>query len=150
MNVVNYFNIKEWSVMATYMLLECPQINIKVKIRLLDDQAPKLCEEVRRVLPLTTLAWHAVISGDNAGFFLPIVWTGFDNPQERNQGDVFLYANGQLVVICYGKNTEPGRVNKFGEVCEDSLENMEKLGLAIRHGIMTGEEPFFVKLTLER
>lgn len=134
--------------MATDVLLRCPQNDIDVKIKLLDEQAPKLCKEIKSMLPLTTLAWHAVISGDNAGFFLPIVWTGFDNPQERNRGDVFLYANGQLVVICYDENTEPGRVNKFGEIHEDSLENMQKLGIAILQGIMSGEEPFFLELSL--
>ena len=134
--------------MYTDVVLSCKAVGKEIRMKLLDDQNPRLCEEIKKVLPLKSLVWHAVISGDNVGFFIPVVWTGFDNPQERNKGDVFLYANGQLFIVCYNENTEPGRVNKFGEIYEESLQDMQELGEIIRQGIMYGDEPFYIEASL--
>lgn len=128
------------------ILLKCEKLDICVRMVMQEKQAPSLCKAIMDLLPLKTLSWHAVISGDNAGFFLPLVWSGFDNPQERNTGDCFIYANGQLVVIDYDKNSEPGKVNKFAEIHPDSLADMKRLGLAVRNAINLGEEPYFFEL----
>ena len=130
------------------ILMECKQLNTTVRLVLMEEQAPKFCAAFKAKMPQRTLAWHAVISGDNAGCYFPLVWTDFENPQERQLGDVFFYANGQLIVIRYQDSTEPGKVNKFAEVHPDSLEDMQKLGKAFRYAITCGEEPYFLDFSI--
>lgn len=132
----------------TVVLLKCPQRKLNVRIILCEDQNPKFCEAFKKRLPLRTLPWHAVISGDNAGFFFPLPWLGFDNPQPRRTGDVFFYANCQWCIVCYGECSEPGKVNKFAEIHPDDMSVMRELGAIIKHSIYMGEDPYFLEISL--
>ena len=39
-----------------------------VRVTMLEDEAPELCQAILSALPLTSISWHSVISGDNIGF----------------------------------------------------------------------------------
>lgn len=111
---------------------------------LLNEKVPKLAAKIEAILPLKTIPWHAVISGDNVGFFLPVVETEFENPVERIPGGAHLYANGQIAVICYGATSEPGFVNRFLEVEESSMNDLKELGLLVRNKLWAGENCGFI------
>lgn len=120
-----------------------------IRLTLLVDEAPLLCAAIKRCLPLRSVSWHSVISGENIGFPLPVVWTEFDNPRPRTSGDAFLYANGQLGIIPYGKTTEPGDVNVFGRVHQNDLENLSRVGHAVAENFRAGPgHPYFVDIRL--
>ena len=122
-----------------------------IRIQLLTDRAPALCAAIAKALPLRSISWHSVISGENVGFPLPVVWTAVDNPSPRRRGDVFFYANGQLGIIPYGVTTEPGLVNVFGRVFPDDLEAVSQIGRAVATSFQqsTGN-PYFVELKIVR
>ena len=136
--------------MSTFVRLNWPSLDISVRMKLLEDRAPRLCRGFVDCLPLSAISWHAVISGENLGFPLPLVWTDADNPSTRVPGSVFFYANGQLVVVPYGTLTEPGLVNVFGEIHESEFERLVRAGSALAESIMGGTgRPVMVEVARE-
>lgn len=129
--------------MGRYILIQWKDLGIRVRAKLLDDKAPNLCREFWNILPLESIPWHAVISGENLGFLCPIVWTKMENPVDRAVGDVYLYANGQLIAIPYGKTTEPCKVNKFAEIVKEDLDKLNSAGKAISESFFHGNKKIF-------
>lgn len=136
--------------MPRWVRIKWPSLEVSARMKLLEDRAPELCKAFVQCLPLRGISWHAVISGENVGFPVPLVWTRVDNPSPRVRGGVFLYANGQLVVIPYGKTTEPGLVNVFGEIADPDLERLAQAGRSVAASLRSGlGHPIFVEITLE-
>jgi len=129
--------------------LHWTDLDAKARIVLKWDEAPNLCQAIVDHLPLRSISWHSVISGENIGFPLPVVWTKADNPRERTYGEVYLYANGQLGIIPYGKTTEPGDVNVWGSVDAADMENVERAGRIVADHFRSGPgKPFFVDIAV--
>lgn len=125
------------------------ELDVKARIKLYWDEAPNLCRAIVDSLPLRSISWHSVISGENIGFPLPVVWTKADNPRVRTYGEVYLYANGQLGIIPYGKTTEPGDVNVWGSVEPDDMAGVERAGRTVAEHFRSGPgKPFFVDIDL--
>jgi hypothetical protein len=132
----------------TNLILKWSDFERPVRLALLVEAA-RLGAAIRDRLPLRSISWHSVISGENIGFPLPVVWTGFDNPQPRTRGDAFLYANGQLGIIPYGRTTEPGLVNVFGRAHPDDLDTVSEIGSIVAESFRAGPgRPFFVDIAV--
>lgn len=135
--------------MSPTILVNWKELGKSARISVYLDRAPLLGNAVLSALPLRCISWHSVISGENIGFPLPIVWTKTENPQPRTRGEVYLYNNGQLGIIPYGKTTEPGLVNVWGSVHPDDIDAVESAGRIVGESFRTGPgKPFFVDLAL--
>lgn len=135
--------------MAKSILIEWKEFGCQARIELLWDEAPKLCQAVVDSLPLRSISWHSVISGDNIGFALPVICTTFENPRPRTRGDMYIYANGQLGIVPYGDFSEPGDVNTFGRIGEADMEDVAKAGTTLAEYFRKGPgRPIFADLSL--
>lgn len=135
--------------MAKSLLIEWKELGCKAHIQLLWDQAPKLCQAIVDCLPLRSISWHSVISGDNIGFALPVVCTTFENPQPRTRGQMYIYANGQLGIVPYGDFSEPGDVNTFGRIDENDMEDVAKAGTTVAEFFRKGPgRPIFADISV--
>jgi hypothetical protein len=116
--------------MPTPKILEfdSPDAGLTFRARLLLDENPDVIAQVLAQLPLRSVLGHVVVSGE--GIWLPtrIVHLGRNNMIQRTPGSVYLYAPGQSICLTYGEITESATVNKFGQVLDDDLPTLRRLG----------------------
>ena len=103
------------------------------------DKAPHFCAALEKLLPFESIHGHTVISGLNMSIPMKLMWLEREYDAERKPGRLFIYTNGQRIVIPYGFTTEPGDVNCFADVLEEDLPLLEKAGLACKQRFMTGD-----------
>lgn len=118
------------------MEIEWPSFKIKVTATLLEDRAPRVCSAVQRCLPFRSIQEHTMVSGQGLYCWAPIRTTAVDNSVPRRQGDVYFFNPGQLLVIIYGKTTEPIKVNKFAEIGEKDFEKVQFVGRRVWENTM--------------
>ncbi|NLU27124.1 MAG: DUF3830 family protein [Hungateiclostridium thermocellum] len=134
--------------MVNNILLEWKEIGVKVRAKLLNDKAPKFCAELENLLPFDSIQGHTVISGQNMSIPMKLMWLEREYDIERKTGNLFIYTNGQRIVIPYGVTNEPGLVNTFAEVWEEDLKELEKAGISSRTRLLTGiTEPQIVTVS---
>lgn len=136
--------------MAPRLHIHWIDLDIKAKLTFYNERAPFLTKAIIDCMPLKTISWHSVISGENIGFPLPVINTKTENPQPRTYGEVYLYANGQLGIIPYGKTTEPGDVNVWGRIDPADMEGVERAGRVVAEHFRVGPgRPFYIEMKLE-
>lgn len=134
--------------MITEIQLEWKAIGVKVRAKLLRHQAPKFCEQFEKLLPFESIQGHTVISGQNMSVPMKLMWIDREYPAARTPGNLFIYTNGQRIVIPYGKTNEPGLVNTFAQVYPEDLSELEKAGISSRSRLLAGiTEPQIVTVT---
>jgi len=138
--------------MSSTDLLEVHSLNanIKFKIRLLKKDNPDVVELVLKQLPLQTVLGHVVISGEAIWAPTRIVHLGKSNMVKRHPGAVYLYAPGQTICMTYGAITESALVNKFGEVLEEDLPLLKKLGEHVWENTVTQPRRNIVDISIRR
>ena len=125
--------------MVTHFQLEWKSINIKARAKLLRYEAPNFCAAFEKLLPFESIHGHTVISGHNMSIPMKLLWLEREFDAVRQAGRMFIYTNGQRIVVPYGKTTEPGNVNCFADVLPEDLPLLEQAGLACKHRFMTGD-----------
>ena len=79
---------------------------------------------------------------------MKLLWLEREYDAERKPGRLFIYTNGQRIVIPYDTTTEPGLVNCFAEVSEEDLPRLKEAGLECKFRFMTGDcEPRTIVVT---
>lgn len=125
--------------MAKQILLEWKSLGIKVRANLFLDKAPHFCAALEKLLPFESLHGHTVISGHNMSLPMNLLWLEREYDAPRQPGRLFIYTNGNRIVIPYGSTTEPGLVNCFADVVPEDLPLLEQAGLACKYRFMTGD-----------
>lgn len=125
--------------MLTHIQIEWKSLGIKIRAKLMLDKAPRFCAELEKLLPFESIHGHTVISGLNMSIPMKLLWLEREYDAERQAGRLFIYTNGQRIVIPYGKTTEPGLVNCFADVLQEDLPLLEQAGLACKYRFMTGD-----------
>lgn len=106
-----------------------PELGITVGARMWFDINPPIAEKVWNALPIKSLTGHAVVAGDGIWVATRIVHLGPTRMVKRARGDVYFFATGQSICLTYGSAiTESAKVNKFGQVLEDDLDALHKVG----------------------
>jgi len=105
-----------------------PELALTFRAKLLVDENPDVVQQVLAQLPLHSVLGHVVISGEAIWMPTRIVHLGRSNMVPRAPGAVYLYAPGQSICLTYGRITESAQVNKFGEVFEEDLPALQRLG----------------------
>ena len=136
--------------MPTPKILEfdSPDAGLKFRARLLLDENPDVIAQVLAQLPLRSVLGHVVVSGE--GIWLPtrIVHLGRNNMIQRTPGSVYLYAPGQSMCLTYGEITESATVNKFGQVLDDDLPTLRRLGEHVYQQTVAQPRRSVVKINL--
>ncbi|MCR5370528.1 MAG: DUF3830 family protein [Clostridium sp.] len=125
--------------MIRHIQLEWKALGIKAKAKLLWDRAPHFCAELEKLLPFESIYGHTVISGHNMSIPMKLLWLEREYDAERKPGRLFIYTNGQRIVIPYDSTTEPGLVNCFAEIEEEDLPKLKEAGLECKFRFMTGD-----------
>ena len=107
---------------------EAPGVGLSFRARLLAHENPDVVRQVLAQLPLQSVFGHVVVSGEAIWLPTRIVHLGRSNMVERSPGAVYLYAPGQTICLTYGRVTESAKVNKFGEVFDNDLPTLRRLG----------------------
>lgn len=138
--------------MSSTDLLEVHSLNanIKFRIRLLTKENPDVVEQVLKQLPLQTVLGHVVVSGEAIWAPTRIVHLGKSNMVKRSPGAVYLYAPGQTICMTYGSITESALVNKFGEVLEEDLPLLKKLGEHVWENTIAQPRKNIVDISIRR
>ena len=136
--------------MPTPKILEfdSPDAGLTFRARLLLDENPDVIAQVLAQLPLHSVLGHVVVSGE--GIWLPtrIVHLGRNNMIQRTPGSVYLYAPGQSICLTYGEITESATVNKFGQVLDDDLPTLRRLGEHVYQQTVAQPRRSIVKINL--
>ena len=105
-----------------------PSLDLKFRVNLLAKENPEVIAQVLKQLPLESVFGHVVISGEAVWVPTKIVHLGKTNMVKRSPGAVYLYAPGQTICLTYGSITESALVNKFGQVVDEDLPLLKRLG----------------------
>jgi hypothetical protein len=130
--------------------LTAPALDLKLRIALLEKENPDVVQQVLNQLPLESVLGHVVISGEAIWAPTKIVHLGGTNMVKRHPGAVYLYAPGQTICITYGSITESALVNKFGEVVEEDLPQLKRLGEFVWDQTIVQARKSLVKIKIQK
>lgn len=137
--------------MKKHSMLEfcAPDADMRFRVRLLTEQNPDVVAQVMKQLPLESMLGHVVISGEAIWLPTRIVHLGKSNMVKRSPGAVYLYAPGQTICLTYGRITESALVNKFGEVLEEDLAILTRLGAHVWDQTVVQPRKNVVRITIK-
>lgn len=132
------------------IVFQVPDLDITFRAKLLADDNPDVVEQVLAQLPLQSVLGHVVVSGEAIWMPTKIVHLGKSNMVQRHPGAVYLYAPGQTICLTYGRITESATVNKFAEVLEEDLPQLEKVGKYVWENTVALPRRKVVEITVKR
>lgn len=112
----------------------------------LTDDNPVVLGLVRNALPLKSVLGHVVVAGET--FWMPtrIISLRSGNMVNREVGSVYLHSAGTTICVCYGQITETAKVNTFGRVLEEDLDNLKAVGRLIYQQTVENEEKAILRI----
>jgi hypothetical protein len=116
-----------------------PALDAQVRVRPLVEEAPELSRALLGALPFTSVQGHALITGPM--LFTP---TRVSVPVRENValftemplGACWYGSASQNLGIVYGPLTEPEGFSVWGQVHEDDLPTLQKVGRAVWSNLM--------------
>ena len=128
-----------------------PDLGITVGVRMWFDVNPSIAEKVWNALPFKSLTGHAVVAGDGIWVATRIVYFGPKRMVKRARGDVYFFPTGQSISLTYGSTiTESAKVNKFGQVVDDDLEALGRVGRYVWDTTVASAKPRPVLVEVRR
>jgi hypothetical protein len=127
-----------------------PSLDLKFRVKLLTQENPDVVAQVLKQLPLDSVLGHVVISGEAIWLPTKIVHLGKTNMVKRSPGAVYLYAPGQTICLTYGSITESALVNKFGQVLDEDLQLLSRLGAHVWDQTVAQPRKSLVNVTIRR
>lgn len=113
------------------MTMAWPSLDAQIKVRLLDDKAPTLCNLIWDALPWESIQSHALITGYMIFATSPIATLVRENVHlfsELGPGACFYGAGSQNIVVAYGPLTEPEGTVVWGQVPEEDWTTLCRVG----------------------
>jgi hypothetical protein len=114
-----------------FMTMAWPCLDVSVRVLLLDDKAPKICESLWGALPYKSVQAHALITGYMMFATAPVFTVTRENislMSDQRPGDCFYGAGSQNVVVVYGPLTEPEGACRFGQVVKEDIPLLGSVG----------------------
>lgn len=128
-----------------------PDLETTIGARMWFDVNLSIAEKVWNALPIKSLTGHAVVAGDGIWLATRIVHLGPNRMVKRARGDVYFFATGQSICLTYGSAiTESAKVNKFGQVLDDDLEGLGKVGRYVWDTTVASAGPRPVRVEVRR
>jgi hypothetical protein len=114
-----------------FMTMSWPTLNVSVRVGLLEDKAPTICEALWNALPYESVQAHALITGYMMFATAPVFTLARENVtlmSDQKPGDCFYGAGSQNIVVVYGPLTEPEGACRFGQVVEADIPRLTIVG----------------------
>jgi hypothetical protein len=122
--------------------------NISFRVQLLEADNPDVVNQVLRSLPFESVLGHVVVSGEAIWSPTRIVHLGRGNMVKRTPGTVYLFAPGQSICLTYGSITESAPVNKFGQVVDEDMDALRKLGRIVWNNTVAAPRREIVRISI--
>ncbi len=129
---------------------QIPGPDLSFRAKLLTDENPDVVQQVLAQLPLQSLVGHVVVSGQVIWIPTRIVHIGHSHMVQRHPGAVYFDAPRQTICLIYGRTTESGEVNKFGEVIGSDLPILQKLGEFVYEQTITHPHRNILEMNVDR
>jgi hypothetical protein len=116
------------------MTMTWRSLNTSVRVLLLDDKAPRICESLWNALPYKSVQAHALITGHMMFATSPVFTVARENivlMSDQKPGDCFYGAGSQNVVVVYGPLSEPEGACRFGQVVKEDIPLLGPVGRRI-------------------
>jgi len=113
------------------MTMAWPALEAKVRVQLLEEKAPTICNFLWDALPYESVQAHALISGFMVFATSPVFTLARENVQLFTELAVGACAYGpgsQNVVVAYGPLTEPEGISVWGQVLEEDWPTLRRVG----------------------
>jgi hypothetical protein len=127
-----------------------PDSEYSFRVKLMPEDNPDVVEQVLAQLPIQSVLGHVVISGEAIWVPTRIVHLGRSNMVKRTPGAVYLYAPGQTICMTYGDITESALVNKFGQVFDEDLPVLQRLGQHVWEKTVAQPRKSVVNISIRR
>lgn len=116
---------------ARMLTMTWPSLDAKVKVRLLEDKASRICTLVWDALPWESVQGHALITGFLMFATSPIFTLVGENVQiftKVGPGACSYSLGSQNVQVTYGPLTEPQGTSVWGQVPEEDWPTLQRVG----------------------
>jgi hypothetical protein len=116
---------------ARRLKMSWPSLNESIRIDLLADKAPSVCNLLWDCLPYKSIQSHALITGYMMLATSPVFTLARENLRlytEAEPGDCLYGPGSQNVVLTYGPLTEPEGAGVWGKVLDKDLDALARVG----------------------
>lgn len=116
-----------------FLKVTWPEFETSIRIELLEDKAPGVCRDIWDALPFSTIQGHALVTGEMLFATTPVTSRARENVTlytELGIGGCYLGNSSQNIGIVYGNVTEPEGQTKWGQVVEEDITALRKVGVA--------------------
>lgn len=132
------------------ILMQWPELEREVRVKLLDDINPVLCNQLYSQLPLTSIQSHAVVCG--AQMYFPFAVSSV--PDEARFEDMAVQPVGRMNIepkfhylsVNYGPNHEAVPALAVAQVLYEDLDILKEVGLLVWNNLLFSTDYLHVVL----
>jgi len=132
------------------ILMRWPELGCQVRVKLLDDINPELCDILLARLPLTSIQSHAVVCGEQMyfPFAAPAVPAAayFENMASQPAGRMNIEPKFHYLSVNYGPNHEAVPALAVAQVLEEDLGMLRTVGRLVWDNLLFSTEYLHVVL----
>jgi len=129
-----------------------PELEREVRVKLLDDLNPELCEALRTRLPLTSIQSHAVVCGEQMyfPFASPVIPDSarFEDMAAQPVGRMNMEPKFHYLSVNYGPNHEAVPALAVAQVLDEDMETLKAVGLLVWNNLLFSTEYLHVVLEI--
>ena len=134
------------------LLFEWPELGLKARASLADDKNPELCEEVWNALPFESIMNNAVVTDGSMYCWVPMLSFAPIHHKERIDlapvGRLRYSQNtGNKVIIQYDACNEDIMGAVLGQIDEEDLKTVRKVGLEAKNAIFMTKKEIHVRIS---
>ncbi|TMW71187.1 hypothetical protein [Alteribacter natronophilus] len=139
--------------MNSIIKITWPSLKEEIKVKLLEDINPDLCEQIKNTLPFESIQSHAVVAGKQMYCPYRLVTRlsdlTYENMNEQPIGRMNIELDFQYLAINYGPMTEPVPALPVGQILEEDIPNLMQVGEKVWNNLLYSDDYLIVHMTLE-
>ena len=134
------------------LLFEWPELGLKARASLADDKNPELCKEVWNALPFESIINNAVVTDGSMYCWVPML--SFAPIRHKERIDLapvgrlrYSQNTGNKVIIQYDACNEDIMGAVLGQIDEEDLKTVRKVGLEAKNAIFMTKKEIHVRIS---
>ncbi|NLJ79251.1 MAG: hypothetical protein GX329_07805 [Tissierellia bacterium] len=138
--------------MKEIVKMKWPKLEQEVRVELLTDFNPTVCDIFLSQLPFTSIQSHAVVCGKQ--MYFPYILTNrpedmqFENMAGQPIGRVNIELDFQYLSLNYGPNYEAVPTLAIGQVLDEDIDILKSVGYSIWNNLLFSKE--YIEVIVER